>query len=329
VPVITAWQYESGVDERTQVDLDHIASAVDPDRCVVWVDCTSPSPDDLHRLRRQLGLSGVVVEALIDPAQTTKLVRYGDYFHVAIHDCELGPDRRLQRREIDVVMGPGWLVTVRHPTGATHPLDVDMIAHHFQLQRSEHSTTEEGFLLWALFDVVIDRYLEVVDTIDEQLDTVEDAVFEVKPQSEIQRGAFTLRRHLAEFRRAAAPMREVLFAITRKELPFVSEEALVHFRDLADRLLRVLDFVESQRDLLTGLLEADLAVISNRINQVMKKMTSWGAILIVATLIASIYGMNFANLPALHWRFGYVFALALMAIVTLILYRMFKRRDWL
>jgi magnesium transporter len=327
--VITAWRYASGMAGRTDVEPDQIASAIDPDHAVVWVDCTSPSPDDLHCLRRQLGLSDTVADALVDPQQTTKLVRFGDYFHVAVHDCELAPVGRLESREVDLVMGPGWLVSVRHPTEDLRPLDVEQIEHRYQLQRSEHSTTEEGFLLWALFDVIIDRYLAVVDAIDGRLDAVEDRVFDKTPEAEVQRGAFTLRRDLAEFRRAAAPMREVLFAITRKELPFVSEDALVHFRDLADRMLRVLDFVESQRDLLTGLLEADLAVISNRINQVMKKMTSWGAILIVATLIASIYGMNFANLPALHWRFGYVFALVLMAVVTLLLYRMFKRRDWL
>jgi magnesium transporter len=327
--VITAWLYESGNEQRTELDPDQIGRALDPDRAVVWADCTSPSAEDLRCLRLQLGLSDAVADALVDPEQTTKLVRYGEYFHVAVHDGELGLDGRLESREVDLVMGPGWLVSVRHPAEGLRPLDLEQIARRFQLQRSEHSTTEEGFLLWAIFDVIIDRYLAVVDAIDERLEAVEDRVFDTTPEAEVQRGAFTLRRDLAEFRRAAAPMREVLFAITRKELPFVSEDALVHFRDLADRMLRVLDFVESQRDLLTGLLEADLAVISNRINQVMKKMTSWGAILIVATLIASIYGMNFSNLPALHWRFGYVFALVLMAVITLVLYRMFKRRDWL
>jgi magnesium transporter len=89
------------------------------------------------------------------------------------------------------------------------------------------------------------------------------------------------------------------------------------------------DLVEAQRDLVTGLLEANLAVTSNQLNQVMKKMTSWGAILIVATLIAGIYGMNFRHMPELHWQFGYLMALGLMAVSTFLLYRMFKRRDWL
>ena len=103
----------------------------------------------------------------------------------------------------------------------------------------------------------------------------------------------------------------------------------MHFRDIYDRVLRVLDLIESQRDLLTGLLEADLAVISNRLNQVMKKITSWGAILVVATLIAGIYGMNFRHMPELSWQYGYALASGLMALSTLVLYRMFKRKDWL
>src|SRR4029450_6451455 len=129
--------------------------------------------------------------------------------------------------------------------------------------------------------------------------------------------------------RAAAPVREVLNAIIRREVAFVSEEAIVHFQDLYDRLLRVIDLIESQRDLLTGLLEADLAVISNRLNEVTKKVTSWGAILIVATLVAWIYGMNFPNLQTLEWEYGSLFALGLMLVLTLGLYYWFKNRDWL
>ncbi|MEX1009456.1 MAG: magnesium/cobalt transporter CorA [Acidimicrobiia bacterium] len=326
--MITAWRYVSGVEGRTEVEPDQLGSAVDPVHAVVWVDCASPAPADLEWLRKQLGIGPVVVDALTNPEQSTKLLRYGDYFHVAIHDCEFR-GRGLERREIDLVMGPGWLVTVRHPTEGSTPVDVAAVAREFELQRTEHSKTEEGFLLWALFDVIIDRYFNVNDAIDEHLERVEEIVFADKRGAGIPRDVFSLRRDLMLFRRSAAPVREVLNAIIRREVSFVSEEAIVHFQDLYDRLLRVIDLIESQRDLLTGLLEADLAVISNRLNEVMKKMTSWGAILIVATLIASIYGMNFPNIPMLHWEYGYVFALALMTALTFGLYYWFKHRDWL
>ncbi|HEY7105016.1 MAG TPA: CorA family divalent cation transporter, partial [Acidimicrobiia bacterium] len=110
---------------------------------------------------------------------------------------------------------------------------------------------------------------------------------------------------------------------------FVGDEAIVHFHDIYDRVLRVGDLVESQRDLLTGLLEANLAVTSNQLNEVMKKMTSWGAILIVATLVASIYGMNFKNIPLLDSDRGYAYALVIMVVLTVGLYWWFKKREWL
>jgi magnesium transporter len=327
--VIRAWRYVVGCDGREDVDPEHIKDAVDTEHAVLWIDATSPDDEqELHSLKAALGLSPTVVDAILNPRERTKLMRYGDYFHVAVHDCQCLRDT-VDSREIDIVTGPGWLVTVRHPSADGSQVDLEEVARRFELQRSEHSTTEQGFLLWALFDVLVDRYFEVIDAVDERLDEIEEVVFSDRPPSVIPRDIFAVRRDLTTVRRAAAPMREVVNAIIRKEIDFVDEPALVHFHDVYDRVLRVGDLVEAQRDLLTGLLEANLAVTSNQLNQVMKKMTSWGAILIVATLIAGIYGMNFRHMPELRWQFGYPLALGLMALTTFALYRMFKRRDWL
>ncbi len=326
--VIRAWRYVVGHDGREDVDPEHLSDSVDPGGAVVWIDAGSPTDTELRALRDDLGISATVVDAILNPRERTKLMRYGDYFHVAVHDCECSSNT-ISSREIDIVTGPGWLVTVRHPSDDGTPVDLDEVARRFELQRAEHSTTEQGFLLWALFDVIVDRYFEVTDAFDERLDAIEQVVFSDDGSSGTPREVFAVRRDLTVLRRSAAPMRDVVNAIIRKEITFVDDEAIVHFHDIYDRVLRVVDLVESQRDLLTGLLEADLAVISNRLNQVMKKMTSWGAILIVATLIAGIYGMNFRHMPELHWQYGYMMALGLMAVSTFVLYRMFKRRDWL
>jgi magnesium transporter len=268
-----AWRYVRGVAEREAVDVARLGAAIDPERAVVWIDTDHPSEEDRTRVQHQLGLSPRVVEAFsTDQPERTKLIRYGAYFHVAVHDCELATTG-FESREIDVIMGPGWVVTVRHPTEDSWPFDIDEVARRFELQRAEHGAAEDGFLLYALFDVVIDRYFDVTDVVDDRLDEVETEVFGTVRNRGIPEGLFALRRDLVDFRRAAAPMREVVDAIARKELPFVCDEALVHFRDLYDRLLRVVDLIESQRDLLTGLLEADLAVVSNQLNEVMKKVT--------------------------------------------------------
>jgi magnesium transporter len=327
-PVIRAWRYVLGREGRDDVDPEHLDQAVDPEHAVVWIDTTVPDEQQLHALRDQLGISPTVVDAILNPRERTKLMRYGNYFHVAVHDCACVRDT-VTSREIDVVTGPGWLVTVRHPSDDGTPVDLDEVARRFELQRVEHHASEQGFLLWALFDVIVDRYFEVTDRFDDRLDEIEAVVFSDKPPAAIPRNIFTVRSDLTTLRRAAAPMREVVNAVIRREIDFVDDVAIVHFHDVYDRVLRVGDLVEAQRDLLTGLLEANLAVTSNQLNQVMKKMTSWGAILIVATLIAGIYGMNFRHMPELHWQYGYAMVLGLMAVSTFVLYRMFRKRDWL
>ncbi len=326
--MIRAWRYANGASDRQDVEARDLGGAVDADRAVLWVDAVDLSDDERDLLHSQLRIPSAVVEAFTNPHQRTKLLRYGACFHVAVHDCDLAGNE-LESREIDVVIGPGWLLTVRHPTEGGRPIELGEVARRFELQRSEHGSTGEGLLLWALFDTVIDRYFDVTDAIDDSLDAIESIVFSDDAPTGIPRDAFTIRRSLQEFRRDAAPMREVLNAIDRREVPYVDEEVLVHFRDLYDRQLRVVDLIESQRDLLNGLVEAELAVISNRTNDVMKKMTSWGAILLGATLIAGIYGMNFRNMPELKWQFGYAFAIGSMLLLTVVLYRYFKHRDWL
>ena len=326
--MIHAWHYELGRPGREDAPVDQLSELHDPARGVLWIDATGDDHDQLEELKRQLGMGAAVVDAILNPRERTKLMRYGDYFHVAVHDCACVRDT-VQSREIDIVTGPGWLLTVRHPGPDGTPVDLDEVDRRFELQRAEHGTSEQGYLLWALFDVLVDRYFLVTDAIDDRLDEVEEIVFAEHPPTDVPRDIFDVRRDLTTVRRAAAPLREVVNAIIRREIDFVDEPAIVHFHDVYDRVLRVGDLVEAQRDLLTGLLEANLAVTSNQLNQVMKKMTSWGAILIVATLIAGIYGMNFREMPELRWQYGYLMALGLMAITTFVLWRLFKRKGWL
>ena len=253
-------------------------------------------------------MGATVVDAILNPRERTKLMRYGDYFHVAVHDCECSRGV-VSSREIDIVTGPGWLLTVRHPADDGSQVDLDEVARRFELQRTEHSDHRAG--LPAVGDLrrarrrLLRRHRHGRrparrDRGGGVLDAPTTAV-DGKSPARSSRCAATS----PTVRRAAAPLREVVNAIIRREIDFVDDEAIVHFHDVYDRVLRVGDLVEAQRDLLTGLLEANLAVTSNQLNQVMKKMTSWGAILIVATLIAGIYGMNFRHMPELRWQFGY------------------------
>jgi magnesium transporter len=332
--MIRVWRYLVGKPGRDEISVDDLQGHPDPEHALVWIDADGDADRDrLHELKAKLGMGAAVVDAILNPRERTKLMRYGDYFHVAVHDCDCSRGE-VTSREIDIVTGPGWLLTVRHSDDNGEEVDLEEVARRFELQRAEHSETEQGFLLWSIFDVLVDGYFEVTDLIDDRLDGLEEKVFpdsfdQVTSTANVPKAIFAVRSDLTVVRRAAAPLREVVNAIIRREIDFVDDQAIVHFHDVYDRVLRVGDLAEAQRDLLNGLLEANLAVTSNQLNQVMKKMTSWGAILIVATLIAGIYGMNFRHMPELRWAFGYPAALALMGITTFFLWRYFKKKNWL
>jgi magnesium transporter len=332
--MIRVWRYLVGKPGRDEISVDDLQGHPDPEHALVWIDADGDADRDrLHELKAKLGMGAAVVDAILNPRERTKLMRYGDYFHVAVHDCDCSRGE-VTSREIDIVTGPGWLLTVGHSDDNGEEVDLEEVARRFELQRAEHSETEQGFLLWSIFDVLVDGYFEVTDLIDDRLDGLEEKVFpdsfdQVTSTANVPKAIFAVRSDLTVVRRAAAPLREVVNAIIRREIDFVDDQAIVHFHDVYDRVLRVGDLAEAQRDLLNGLLEANLAVTSNQLNQVMKKMTSWGAILIVATLIAGIYGMNFRHMPELRWAFGYPAALALMGITTFFLWRYFKKKNWL
>jgi magnesium transporter len=329
--MIRAWLYRNGVQGRDDVPTDQLADAIDPKKALLWVDCVDPTDAEIDSLSAQLEISHITAEDLHQGGQRTKLEHYREQFHVAVHDCFIVDDR-LVTREVDIVFGDGWVLSVRQRSDDpdhSEPLPLDAVNRRFELERTAEQDDDEGFLIWALLDVVVDRYFDVLDRFDDRLDEVEEIVFSNDKGDEIPKEVFDLRRAMVNFRRAVAPLREVLAALLRREAECLGDTAIVHLQDVYDHVLRVTDWIETQRDLLTGLLEADLAVVSNRMNQVMKRMTSWGAILLGSTLIAGIYGMNFKNMPELNWAFGYPVAIGTMLALTIFLYTWFRRRDWL
>ena len=275
----------------------------------------------------ELRIHPLTAEDLLKAEQRTKLERLGDHHHVALHALAFIDDQ-LQNHEVDVVFSEGWLLSVRHDGNEDFTGPVKEAQTRFERQRFDADSKDEGFLLWAILDVIVDNYFTVTSAIDDRLEAMEDLVFGPTPMTTPQE-IFALRRVVVAFRRSVGPLREVLSQLLLGEAPCIGNAAITHLRDVYDHTLRVLDLIESQRELLTGLLEGQLAMQSNQINTVMKATSSWGAILIASTLIAGIYGMNFEHMPELGWYIGYPIALCLMGLVTIVLYRVFKNRDWL
>jgi magnesium transporter len=181
--------------------------------------------------------------------------------------------------------------------------------------------------VWAIFDKGVDDYRPVVDGIENDLEEVEDEIFS-RRGNPTQRIYF-LKREVVEFHRAVSPLLGPLEALERGAFPQIDPKLRSFFRDVADHARRVDETVMSQRELLTSLLEANLALLSVRQNEVVRAISAWAAIIAVPTFIASVYGMNFEYMPELDWRVGYPLILLLMFACVVGLHRFFKRIQWL
>jgi magnesium transporter len=331
----TALVYVDGKEPET-VAVDDAIGRIDGKHALVWIDVERPDQGEIDHLGERLGINEFTLEDLKSAGQRTKLDHYTDHYHVAVHDCSVH-DGNLVTREVDVVFGDGWLLSVRQtPEGhaKADPFPMDLVRHRFETQRVEHGSTDEGFLLWAMLDVVVDRYFVVTDAVDDAMDEAEEEVLgddalEVAQRRERPRQLFTLSKLLVRFRRSASPLREVVGAILRREAPCIGDAALLHFQDVYDHVLRVADLVESQRDVLTGLRDAELAVVSNSMSRSQQQIAAWGAMLIVATLVTGILGMNFRSAPELDWEEGFAVVVGFIALLCVPMFVLFKRKDWI
>lgn len=287
------------------------------------VTLTDPGAAEIDEVVRLLGVHPLAAEDLHQANQRTKLEAYTDQWHVALHAVRVGPS--LDTAEVDLVVGTGWLLLV----GQDGTGDVLTEARRrFERTRSGADDDRE-LLLWALLDTLVDGYFRASDWVEDRLDDLEEIVFGARRGDDVPQESFELRRALVRFRRVTAPVREVLNQVLRGDLGPLPPSAALLLRDVYDHALRIAELLEAQRELLTGLLEAHLAIVSNRMNEVMKRVSSWGALILVPTLIAGWYGMNFEGMFLQDARYGYATVLVASAVVTFVLYRLLRARRWL
>jgi magnesium transporter len=318
---ISVCAYRPGTGGEQVDDPNRISEVRGRDGCLLWVDMVDPTETELKHVGDEFELHPLAMEDAKEHGQRPKIEQYPTHAFVVAYFNPTG--------EVDLFVGPDWLVTVRDRDEAGGVWSLDGVRARFERTRVED--TSVGHLLYVVLDEIVDGYFDVVDEAEARLEVLEERIFDEQAQDErgLQRELLTVRRELLQFRRRVVPLREVISALLRKEVPWLNDATLLHFQDVYDHVLRATDLLDEQRELLGNVVEAQLAIVSNRMNRVMKTMTSWGALLLGSTLVAGIYGMNFEHMPELGWKLGYPFALGVMATMTIVGYRLFKRRDWL
>jgi magnesium transporter len=307
---------EGGFDESPP--LESIGDLIEDPRQTVWLDIEDPTDDDIELLRTEFGFHELALEDAAWRDQRPKIDSYDGYHFIVFYTVQRG-----RADEVGIFVGKNYLVTVH----AGPCLEVDSTAARWRLNADRLSNGSD-VPFYSLLDAIVDEYFPVIDGITEEVEAIESAMFE-RGSEDRQQQVFAIKRELLNLRRVIAPEREVLNALIRRDDPILGQKSIPYFQDIYDHLIRVLDSVDLTRDQLTGLLDAHLAVISNRLNVVMKRMTALSTILMSANLVAANYGMNFTVMPELGWPFGYAWALFLMVAICVALAWVFKRIDWL
>jgi magnesium transporter len=289
----------------------------------VWLGLHEPDPEELELARRLFGLHELAIEDAGKAHERPKLEDYDDSYFIVLKTARYDDAREeVDFGEVDIFIGSGYVITVRHGAGSELGPARQRLEDRAELLREGPVS-----VVWAVTDKVVDDYIPVVDGIDNDIQEVEEQVF--AGQANATARIYFLKREVIQFHRAVFPLLAPLEAIERGGFPEVGENARRFLRDVADHARRVDEQVDSHRELLTSILEANLALLSVKQNEVVRAISAWAAIIAVPTFIASVYGMNFEYMPELDTRLGYPLVLALMAACVLVLHRFFKRIEWL
>ena len=289
----------------------------------VWVDFEDESEPVVTEALAPFGVHPLVIEDMVVQVNRPKLDDYGDYVYVVVHSARWDSSQeRPSLREVDIVVGERWIVTYHDGETRSVAAAAEMLP-----RRPSLLCKSPAQLMHFLLDVLVDHYLPLVDQLTEELDKLEEDVFEDSSQAMHAR-ILRLKRGISALRRIVGPQRDTILSLTRDELRAVPAELRPYLRDVYDRLARVADMLDSFRDETASVLELHLSAVSNRMNNVIKRLTVIATIGLPLTVVTSYYGMNF-KLPEYEWAYSEWYALGLMVATALgtWLYLRFRRWD--
>ncbi|MEP6761560.1 MAG: magnesium/cobalt transporter CorA [Sporichthyaceae bacterium] len=303
---------------------DALAMARRDGAAFIWIGLYEPDAAELDRVSAELGLHPLAVEDAVKAHQRPKVEDYEDSLFVVLKTVSYDDaTSSISIGEVMLFVGDSFVVSVRHGEAKA----LSDVRHRLE---NEPTLAQCGpsAVLYAAADRIVDDYTQVALELEQDIDDVEEAVFAHGGGADAER-IYKLKREVIEFRRAVRPLVEPMKSLAAGMVPNIHKEMQHFLRDVADHIARVVDQIDNFDELLTSVLNANLAQVQVRQNNDMRRISAWVAIVAVPTMIAGIYGMNFDHMPELHWRYGYPMAVALMAGFCVALYRAFKRSGWL
>ena len=318
--------YQNG-RKLADIPVEDISEYVSRPDCFVWVALFEPAPAELDQMAEEFGLHPLAVDDARKGHQRPKIEEYEDSLFAVLHTVEeahADEDEPLRVGEVAIFVGPNYILSVRLRTEkgfadvrARTEREPELLRH------------GSGYVFYALIDTIVDRYFPVLDTLESELEAIEEQIFVRNSARSNIEALYGLKRQLMTLKHAVDPLIEVIGKLHGGRVPQVCVGLHEYFRDIYDHLVRIHASIEGIREMLTTAIQVNLGMINLNETEVTKKLAGWAALIAVPTLIACVYGMNFKHMPELEWATGYYLALAAMAIIDVGLYAWFKNIRWL
>jgi magnesium transporter len=324
LPICTrVWR--KGQLEAENFPLEQVSDYLDQEDCLVWADVCAPDQGVIEKVADELGLDPLAVEDSMSRQERPKADRYASHLYVNTYAVELDKARGVLRTaEIGAFVLPRALVTVRQDSW----YDPQQLARRWD-DNADLMRYGVSALLHGLLDLVVDSHFEAVEVLDDEIELLEDQLFDDRPDGPgLQRRTYTLRKSLVELRRVVLPTREVVNTLLRRDLHIVDAAMGPYFQDVYDHVLRAAEWTESLRDMVTTVFETNLALADARLNNVVKKLSAWAAIIAVPTAVTGFYGQNVPYPGFGHWS-GFVASSVITVLLGIGFYIAFRLSGWL
>jgi len=322
---ISVFDYaEDSVDERQSQTVDDCIPLCDSPT-VSWIDVVGVHDVNvIGRVGEVFGLHPLTLEDIVNTHQRPKLEEFEDYLYIVLKMPRYDPKtREFIDEQVSFVLLRGCVISFQEKPGDVF----DGIRDRLRNGRGRIRKAGADYLVYALVDAVVDGYFLLLESIGEQVESIEEELAR-EPSEEVMRTIHALKRESILVRRAIWPLREVISSLSKNDSPLIESTTMLYLRDVYDHTIQVIDTIESLRDMLSGLLDLYLSSVSNRMNEVMKVLTVIATMFIPLTFVAGVYGMNFHYMPELSWRWGYAAVWGVMVIMLVGMVAFFKRRRW-
>lgn len=293
---------------------------------VSWININGlNNTNEIEKIGDHYGLHPLILEDIVNTSQRPKIDEYESYLFIVVKMLYYDKDDLIVSEQVSFVLGSNYVLSFQEADGDVF----DSVRDRIRAKKGRIRNLGPDYLLYALIDSVVDHYYEIIETMGNKIEELEDHLFSGNPKEEITAEIQSLKREVLRVRKAIFPLREVINRIEKIEHKLIHKKTIHFFRDIYDHIVQVSENIDIYREMIWGLMDMYMTTISNKMNEVMKVLTIIATIFIPLTFIAGIYGMNFNNMPELQYKYSYFILWGIMLILFIGMLFYFKRKKWL